>query len=147
MLGYLALEMEDDATAVCALAQSVMLDADIAQTHMLLGVALRREGERERAAEAFEKALRLRPEWPDCINNLSVTLEELGRLDAALATVQRGLTVAPDDLDLRNRCGCVLCTLGRYEAGIAEYEHALALAPDFEPARLNLADAQRVRFA
>jgi Tfp pilus assembly protein PilF len=61
--------------------------------------------------------------------------------------VQRGLTVAPDDLDLRNRCGCVLCTLGRYEAGIAEYEHALALAPDFEPARLNLADAQRVRFA
>jgi len=58
--------------------------------------------------------------------------------------VQRGLAIAPDDPDLRNQCGCVLCALGRHEAAIAEYERALALDPDFEPARLNLADAQRV---
>jgi Tfp pilus assembly protein PilF len=41
----------------------------------------------------------------------------------------------------------VLCALGQHEAAIAEYEHALSLDPDFEPARLNLADAQRARAA
>ena len=57
MLGYLALEMEDDHTAALALGQSVMLDPDIAESQMLFGVALRRKGERESAVAAFAKAL------------------------------------------------------------------------------------------
>ena len=117
-LGYLALELEDDDTAVLALGKASLRAPASPETAMLLGVGLRRKAALARAAESFERALRFRPEWPDCINNLAVTLEELGRLDEAHDWVQRGIA-------------------------ITEYERALELDPDFEPARLNLADAQR----
>ena len=143
MLGYLALELDDTDTAVLALGKCVMIEPGIAESHMLHGVALRRKGEGEAAVIAFRKALELRAEWPDAINNLSVTLEELGRLAEAHEWVLRGLEFAPDDVDLRNQCGCILCAQGRHQAAIAEYKHALEIDPDFEPARLNLEDAQR----
>ena len=62
----------------------------------LLGAARYRQGDLERACEAFRTSLDLAPSQPDTRHNLAVALRDLGRPEAALTEVRRALALRPD---------------------------------------------------
>lgn len=58
-----AFESEDGATALARLEAAVLLRPDYPDLHFRIGVLLARAGQRERAEEAFQRALQLNPEY------------------------------------------------------------------------------------
>lgn len=96
-----------------------------------------------RVAEAealWRRALDLRPDWPECLNNLSVALNALGRPDEAAAVLDRALALRPDYPEARANQARALRAAGRTEAAIAACRAAVRLAPRFTAAHLLLAD-------
>src|SRR5438128_2557101 len=66
-----------------------------------LGLAFKYAGRREEACEAFESALRLRPDWADAEYGLGATLYELRREQAALRALRASVAHQPDLLNAR----------------------------------------------
>ncbi|MCX6840411.1 MAG: tetratricopeptide repeat protein [Verrucomicrobia bacterium] len=140
-VGYLHIEMEQTEEALRALNQSARMDDSMAETFLLRGVAQRRAGELEQALQDYENALRLRPGWPDAINNLAITLEDCGRYDEAIRHLTVGLKQHPSDVDLWNELGSCLCAAQRAEEALQAFRKACEIDPSFAPMRWNLATA------
>jgi len=140
-VGYLHLEMEQTVAALAALRAACRLDATLPETHLLLGVALRRADYREEAIQAFEWALELRPGWPDAVNNLAIALEESGHYEKAIALLATSLKQHPRDLDLWNELGSCLCAAQRASDALQAFRKACEIDPTFAPLRWNLATA------
>jgi len=87
-------------------------------------------GRLEEALASFDRALVLRPDYPEACNNRGNTLRELGRLDEALAAYDRALALKPDHASAWSNRGNVLRDLNRTEAALASLERALELRPD-----------------
>ena len=71
--------------------------ADDAVEFYKQGLALYGQGEYDRAADLYRKALELRPDWSDCLQALGMSEMNSGKLEAALATLQRVTELAPED--------------------------------------------------
>jgi tetratricopeptide (TPR) repeat protein len=140
-VGYLRIEMEQAEAAILALNESARLDGTMAETFLLRGVAQRRLGALNQALQDYENALRLRPGWPDAINNLAITLEDCGRYDEAIRHLTVGLKQHPRDVDLWNELGSCLCAAQRAEEALQAFRKACEIDPSFAPMRWNLATA------
>lgn len=140
-VGYLNLEMDQNEEALTALHESRRMDDTLAETHLLLGVALRRAERGEEAIQAFERALDLRPGWPDAVNNLAIALEDAGRYDTAISHLATALKQHPKDVDLWNELGSCLCAAQRAEEALKAFRKACEIDPSFTPMRWNLATA------
>jgi Flp pilus assembly protein TadD len=140
-VGYLRIEMEQAEAALQALSESARMDGTMAETFLLRGVAQRRLGAFDQAVLDYENALRLRPGWPDAINNLAITLEDCGRYDEAIRHLTVGLKQHPRDVDLWNELGSCLCAAQRAEEALQAFRKACEIDPSFAPMRWNLATA------
>lgn len=120
-----------------------------------------RAGWFDRAIEAYERSLSLRPDDADALNNLGVALVNRGRangeseragwFDRAIETLQRSLSLRPDHADTLNNLGRALDNRGRATSGseradwgdraIQAYQRSLALRPDHAATVRNLGDA------
>jgi protein O-GlcNAc transferase len=94
-------------------------------------------GKNNLALASYDRALALRPDHADALNNRGNTLKELKRLDEALASYDRALTVRPDDAKALNNRGATLHELKRLDEALASYDRALALRPDHAEALNN----------
>ncbi|MBF0560981.1 MAG: tetratricopeptide repeat protein [Alphaproteobacteria bacterium] len=108
-----------------------------------MAVAHHQAGRLDVAVGGYEKALALKPEYPDALNNLGVALRDLGRLDDAVARYEQALRIKPDYSGALNNLGNALQELGRLDDAIARYEQALRIKPDNASALNNLAGAFR----
>ena len=68
---------------------------DEASVHFDRGVELRREDRLGDAEDAFRRALDIRPDFPEALNNLGVVLRLTGRHDEAEAVCRRALELRP----------------------------------------------------
>lgn len=68
-----------------------------ADQHNDLGVAYFERGEPRRAAEEFERALVLRPDWARALVNLGDARLALGEVGGAIEVYRRAVAIAPDD--------------------------------------------------
>jgi tetratricopeptide (TPR) repeat protein len=105
-----------------------------------LGVALASAGERDRAREAFEKALALDPAHPPAIMNLAAVLDSLGDLERALQLLDGLRSSEPRYYAIR---GNVLQTLGRHQEAIECYELAIAGEPNFDLPYIRIQESLR----
>src|SRR5436309_3309774 len=83
------------------------------------------------AAAAFERALQLKPDYPEAHFNLGFLLTQGHRLAEAVACYERALALRPDFVEAHNALGAVLLTQGQPAAAIACFERALQLKPGF----------------
>src|SRR3972149_7741480 len=107
-----------------------------------LGFIYQWRGELQKAADFFQKALNLNPQYTEAALNLAVTYNDMGLYDEAVETFNRAASVVkaqPRSLDpyirgrLANehaRLGDLYYALGLYEEALDEYRKALTLRPN-----------------
>jgi Tfp pilus assembly protein PilF/peroxiredoxin len=103
-----------------------------------LGNLLARTGQRDKARDAYERALALQPDLAEASNDLGALLAEQGELPAAIVRFRAALAFAPDYPDALNNLGYALLLSGREDEARQLYERALKLQPDFPEALNNL---------
>jgi len=109
--------------------------------HYNLAIALRANGETDRAIAHYRQAVTLRPDYAEAHYNLGRILVEKGELNEAIAHYEKALSVNPADAEAHNNLGNALLRIGRVDEAIVHYQKALAIQPDYADASCNLASA------
>lgn len=94
------------------------------------GVTLTERGEYEKAADAFERALRRSGDVPEAWYNRGTVLGYLGSYGEALHDLEQALRLRPDYFEAWHNKGVALGRLGRTQDAMGSFERALMLRPD-----------------
>ena len=108
-----------------------------------LGIAARRQGSMESAADYFRSALARNPDDASANVNLGEMFADAGELDRATPFFERAVAANPTAVEARLDLGKVLVLKGAHEAGIAALQQAIDLAPENDEAHYLLGVAYR----
>lgn len=103
-----------------------------------LGTALAEAGQPAQALPHLQRALELKPGFPEILNSLGDVLNRLGRAGEALPLLEEAVRLQPRFAAAHNTLGAALMNLGRAPAGIAAFERAGQLNPQLALPRVNL---------
>jgi tetratricopeptide (TPR) repeat protein len=106
--------------------------------HNNLGRELLTQGKVGEAAQSFQAALALKPDYMDALYNMGNVSAALGQLDAARDYYERALRIYPHFAPAHNNLANIHAYQGRMAEAIEHYERALELMPDYPRARENL---------
>jgi tetratricopeptide (TPR) repeat protein len=113
--------------------------------HFSQGNDLNRDGEFEKAAEQYEKALELDPQYVDAMTNLGVAYYNLGQLDRAIEQYTKAIEIAPNDADIRSNLAAAHVQKHQssgdpteLDKALEQYEKATELNPDLAEAHFGL---------
>ncbi|HNQ87765.1 MAG TPA: tetratricopeptide repeat protein [Verrucomicrobiota bacterium] len=107
------------------------------QAHLLLGAIAAEEKQYPEAAESYERALLLDPDFAPAYYDLAAMQITLGQSAAALETLEKAGAKFPANFLLHFYRGVAHSSLKRYAEAIQDYTAAEILARVSEPARLN----------
>ena len=96
-----------------------------------------KEGTLETVIDAYDKALRLKLDFPEAYNNRGNAKSNLGRHEEAIADYGEAIRLKPDDAVAYNNRGNAKSALGRYDEALADYGEAIRLKPDYAEAYNN----------
>ncbi len=102
-----------------------------------LGTALDEAGRPEAGLPHLQRALELKPGFPETLNSLGNVLNRLGRSREALPLLEQAVRSQPRFAAAHNTLGATLMALGRADEGIAAFGRALAINPTLTIARVN----------
>lgn len=105
--------------------------------HLNLGTALDDAGKPAEALPHLQRALALKPAFPETLNSLGSALNRLGRPAEARPLLEEAVRLRPQFARAYNTLGVSLMTLNQTGAGIAAFQQALAIDPDLTLARVN----------
>ena len=105
--------------------------------HLNLGTALDEAGRTEESLPHLQRALELKPGFPETLNSLGNLLNRLGRSREALPLLEQAVRIQPRFAVAHNTLGVSLMALERADDGIAEFRRALAINPALANARVN----------
>jgi tetratricopeptide (TPR) repeat protein len=94
-------------------------------------------GETGKSIEAYDKAITIKPDYTEALNNRACQLAERGRADEALAAYDRVLAINPTHFEAWLNRGHMLAELHREEEAIVSYRQAHASNPKKPEARYN----------
>jgi Tfp pilus assembly protein PilF len=103
-----------------------------------LGLNWQRQGQHERAVEAYRQALALKPDYAEALNNLGNTLTSLRRFADAEGAFRQALAIRPGYARAWFNLAWLLEEQGKDAAAEAGYRHAVAARPDYAAAHCNL---------
>lgn len=109
----------------------------------LSGALAAQVGNFDLALNFLSRALSLKPDYVDALNNRGNVYNELGRLDEALADYDAVLALTSDNAHAFNNRGTILEKLRRFDEALADYDRALALMPGFAYALNNRGNVLR----
>lgn len=112
-------------------------DAVSAEAFYALGLRLRLEGRFSEAADAFGKAVQLRPDWARGYNGLGGVLYRLGKVAEAEKALRRAITLDPMLSRAHNDLAVMLRLENRLQEALPEAQRAVELAPDDIAAQNN----------
>jgi len=98
-------------------------------------------GATDEALGLVQKALELRPDYPEAHNNLGLVSTRRGRLDQAIWHYRRALQLDPTYPEAHNNLGFALAGRGDLDEAIAHYRRALEGDPGHAGVHYNLAMA------
>lgn len=98
------------------------------------------KGRLDEAMDDYRKAIQIRPNYDDALNNLGVTLALKGNLDEAVVRIQESIHCQPKKADAYYNLGNVFVMQHKPEEAISAYTEALRLKPDYPEAHNNLAN-------
>ena len=143
-LGLVLIELELWSESIAALAGAISGDPDNYQAHHLMGDALMRIGEYERAIPVLARAQTLAP--PGSVDDSSyraLAYLQLARPEDALALIDRLLQAAPTNMELHYRRGLALRDLELFDLARMAFVYVLELQPANSAARRALETLER----
>jgi Flp pilus assembly protein TadD len=116
-----------------------------AEANLELGLLLGQLGDVSGASEAFRKAVREKPDWPEAHYNLGLIMvaDPHSKRDwpSAMAEFREALRLRPSYAEAHHLLGAGLAEAGQREAAITEFRAALAANPNSPEAHLDLGKA------
>lgn len=88
---------------------------------------LKKAGDRERAIEHFNKALKIKPDSAEVHTGLGNVLADMGRLDDAIKHYRKAISLEPDFSEGHYNFAVALAKKRRFDEAIAEYRQAWRL--------------------
>ncbi len=113
---------------------------DVSQ-HFDLGINFSNQGRLDWAIRAYQRVIRLKPDWAEAHCNLGNALSSVGRLEEAAKSLKKAIALNPNLIEAFSNLGNVLVKLGDINAGIDYHLKAIQLKPDWAELHFNLADA------
>ncbi|KOP26527.1 glycosyltransferase [Hapalosiphon sp. MRB220] len=105
-----------------------------------LGNLLKTAGDLNNAKIAYEKTLKIDPNFATGHYNLGMTLKAMGLYTDAIACYQKAIGINPNYADAYQNLGVVLLKVGNFQASLAAFSRAIALHEKNNPQ-----EAQRLR--
>ena len=143
LLGVIAYQQGRNEVAVKLIGIAIAANRSNPIFHSNLGNALLDMGRLDDALAAYDKALRLKPDYAEAHNNRGNTLRDMGRRDGALAAYDKAVRLKPDYAEAHNNRGNTLRDMGRLDDALAAYDRAVRLKPDYANAYNNRGNTLR----
>ena len=124
--------------ATAELLESITCRPDDAYGYYNLGNLLLEKGESQEAIEAYETAIRLRPEMVPPRVNVAHAYAQAGRPEAAVRTLKHAIETEPLSAAAHFNLGLILGEMGRRGEAIRAHREALAVDPELAAAAYNL---------
>ncbi|RFU46157.1 tetratricopeptide repeat protein [Paraburkholderia sp. DHOC27] len=141
LLGALALQAGRLDEGITLLKQAVAINGMQAPIHSNLAYAYNARHRYQEGLASANRALALRADFVDALNNRGNALAGLDQPADALASFERALSKQPDFVQGWNNRACVLRDLGRPADALASCDQAIALQPNYADAWSNRANA------
>ena len=133
-----ALERGETAAAIAQLERATVINPKDAGLWCTLGAAYRHHDDFDAARTAYERALILKPEYPQVLSNLGEWCIARGNALEALEWFDKALACAPEFFEARLNKIAALFELARYDDAREEAERLVADEPDRPEPHLNL---------
>ena len=104
----------------------------------LIGACYKSLGQLKAAAQMFETAVGIKPDYAEALKNLGITLDDLGQLDGAVKCFEKAIIADTNYVDAHYNLAITLKKLGLLDAAVKSYENVLAINPNFAQAHNNL---------
>lgn len=104
----------------------------------ILGIAYGESGQFAKAIEAYQRALRVNPEFPGTWLNLGIAYAKAGQSAKAIKAYQQALRINPEDAYAWNNLGSAYDDAGQSAMAIESYQQALRINPEYASAWNNL---------
>jgi tetratricopeptide (TPR) repeat protein len=115
--------------------------ADKAKAHNGRGLAQYRLGNFKEAADAFQKAIDIDPNYADAYCNLGLALQRQGKPGDAIAACSKAIQINPKHANAHSIRGVALEDQGKVDEAITNYRKAIELDSNHANAHNNLASA------
>ena len=112
-----------------------------AQTCNNHGVVAYYRGAHEAAAEAFQQAIKLQPDFAEAHNNLGLALSRLGKEKAAVEAFQQALKLDPKMGEVYNNLGFLYHTASQFDRAVEMFGQAIQTSQDSSIAYTNLGNS------
>ena len=129
------------------LLEAVKVDPDNAELNHQTAVVLRNLGEYKLSLKYFERALALRPKYPEAQNNLGTLYLVMGEWDKAIACFKEAISdiLYNSPQFAYNNMGYAYFKKGDYDKAIESYKRALKSSPSYTLCYFNLALAYEAK--
>ena len=104
----------------------------------ILGASTAQIGMLDKAIEAYNKSISLKPDFVDPYYNMGNALKDQGKLNQAIAAYNKALSFKPNHFKAYSNIGLVLQDQGKPDEAIAAYNKSISLNPDYAEAYNNL---------
>lgn len=112
------------------------LEMEVVESLNQRGLAHHAQGNWVAAMADFERALQLRPDYPQALNNRGIIRQNQGDLNGALDDFEAALRITPDYLEALNNRGTARQAVGDLDGAIRDFDRVLRLLPDAQAAAL-----------
>lgn len=143
LLGLLAFQANDFAAAAALLQRATAQLKDQPACFNTLGAALHRLNRLEEATTQYTKALRLKEDYLDVLENRARAFQSLGRHQEAYEDYDRATQLNSGNPKLWTERGNTLGRLSRHDEAIASFDRALKLQPSLGAAHFGRAASLR----
>jgi tetratricopeptide (TPR) repeat protein len=108
------------------------------RAHTALGNFLNGQQDFAGAAEHFEHATQIAPEWASAYNNLGYAYRSLDQLDKSKAAFEKYVELLPTEPNPQDSLAELMMEMGDYEGSIKHYQMALDMDPNFGSAHAGV---------
>lgn len=108
------------------------------QAHFVAGEASRMKGDLSAAANHYQHALDLRPDYLEALNNLGATYRALKNDTGAISAFKKAVALQPHRTDLLHNLGLSLANAGAYQEAYDCFQNLLSIDPHHISAVINI---------
>ena len=117
------------------------LTPDNADAQNNLGQRYQQRGEYTKAIDAYQQAIKMRPNFYSAYNNLAVCYGKLKMYPEAEAALQRCIALKPDDFYAMNNLAVMFIETGHVDDGIRMAQQAVKIEPGYANGHVTLGSA------